>query len=108
MTSAAHPLDRHSIRLPGYDYSQPGAYFVTLVAAGRQCLFGEVIDQTVWLNRFGEIVQSEWQRTPYLRREVELGALIAGFKSSVTRRINLLRSIPNLPVWQRNYGACPA
>jgi len=27
---------RRSIRLPGYDYTQPGAYFVTLVTSGRE------------------------------------------------------------------------
>lgn len=32
-----------------------------------------------------------------------LGALIAGFKSSVTKRINMLRDTPGMPVWQRNY-----
>ena len=29
--------------------------------------------------------------------------MIAGFKSSVTRQINLLRATPSMPVWQRNY-----
>ena len=32
-----------------------------------------------------------------------LGALMAGYKSAVTRRINQLRDIPNGAVWQRNY-----
>ena len=32
-----------------------------------------------------------------------LGALIAGFKSSATKRINALRKSPGVPVWQRNY-----
>jgi putative transposase len=32
-----------------------------------------------------------------------LGALVAGFKSSTTKRINLLRSSPGAAVWQRNY-----
>jgi hypothetical protein len=35
---------RRSIRLPGYDYSQPGAYFITVVTEGRAGLFGEVVD----------------------------------------------------------------
>ncbi len=33
---------RRSIRLPGYDYSQAGAYFVTIVTQDRACLFGDV------------------------------------------------------------------
>ena len=28
---------------------------------------------------------------------------MAGFKSSVTKRINIARGTPNAPVWQRNY-----
>jgi REP element-mobilizing transposase RayT len=32
-----------------------------------------------------------------------LGALIAGFKSSVTKRVNKHRNLPGHPIWQRNY-----
>ena len=34
---------RRSIRLKGYDYARNGAYFVTLCAHQRECLFGEII-----------------------------------------------------------------
>lgn len=34
---------RRSIRLPGYDYGQPGMYFVTICVEGKACLFGEVV-----------------------------------------------------------------
>ncbi|HOQ32791.1 MAG TPA: transposase, partial [Candidatus Hydrogenedens sp.] len=37
--------DKHhrcSIRLWGYDYSQSGAYFITLCTHERRCLFGEI------------------------------------------------------------------
>jgi len=30
------PHSRHSIRLKGYDYTQAGMYFVTLVTRGRE------------------------------------------------------------------------
>ena len=35
---------RKSIRLDGYDYSDAGAYFISVVAQGRLCLFGSVVD----------------------------------------------------------------
>ena len=35
---------RRSIRLEGYDYTLAGAYFVTIVAWRRECLFGEIMD----------------------------------------------------------------
>jgi putative transposase len=28
------------------------------------------------LNQLGELVQNEWQRTPQIRREIELGAFV--------------------------------
>ncbi len=32
-----------------------------------------------------------------------LGAIIRGFKSATTKRINIFHNTPGLPVWQRNY-----
>jgi REP element-mobilizing transposase RayT len=53
---------RRSIRLKGYDYTSPGAYFVTLVTKDRQCLFGEVQVEEMYLNPFGVLVDNEWCR----------------------------------------------
>ena len=55
---------RRSIRLREYDYSRPGAYFVTIVTQGRACLFGEISDGQMSLNPAGESIQSWWQRLP--------------------------------------------
>jgi putative transposase len=63
---------RRSIRLPGYDYRQAGAYFITLVAQDRACLFGEVIDGEMRVNEYGIIVQEEWFRSADIRREIRL------------------------------------
>ncbi len=61
---------RQSIRLPGYDYSQAGFYFVTICCYQRQCLFGDIADGVMQLNQYGEIVAEtyQWlsQRYPYL------------------------------------------
>ncbi len=63
---------RRSIRLKGYDYTQPGAYFITLVTHERTPLFGEIVDGTMRLNPFGEIVRTEWFQTADLRSYVQL------------------------------------
>jgi REP-associated tyrosine transposase len=63
---------RRSIRLPGYDYSQPGAYFVTACTHGGGPLFGEVIDGVMHANRFGRIVQACWFDLPRHDRHVVL------------------------------------
>ena len=52
--------NRRSIRLQGFDYSQAGAYFVTICAQNRECLFGEIVDGEMWLNDAGRVVQKCW------------------------------------------------
>jgi putative transposase len=44
---------RQSIRLKGYDYSQPGAYFVTLVTHQKKCWFERL--------EFRAVVEQEWR-----------------------------------------------
>ena len=52
---------RRSIRLKEYDYSQPGAYFVTICVDQRQCLFGDVVDGQMVLNQYGMVVADIYQ-----------------------------------------------
>lgn len=155
---------RRSIRLRDYDYTQCGAYFVTICAHERHGIFGRVIDGEMICNEWGHIVHEEWNQTAILRPYVELdafvvmpnhvhgiilidggytvgaqyiggqrigaqyigaqciaplhpkrgatpqnvaptslGAIVRGFKSAVTRRINRLPNAPEHPIWQRNY-----
>ena len=132
---------RRSIRLKDYDYSQAGAYFITICTHNKECIFGKVVNGEMVLNKCGKVVQEELDRSAKIRREIELdtfvvmpnhihgivvivesnvgatgrsplpkeptpksvGAMMAGFKSAVTRQINELRDTPYAPVWQRNY-----
>ena len=69
--------DRHhrrSIRLPGYDYTQPGAYFVTICTHQQEPLFGNVVNGAMVLNEYGQIVEEEWRNTTQLRPYVTLDA----------------------------------
>lgn len=67
---------RRSIRLKGYDYSQAGAYFVTMVAWQREALFGEIVNGEIELNRYGQIVLNAWFDLPRHYRYVELRAFV--------------------------------
>jgi hypothetical protein len=67
---------RRSIRLKGYDYSQVGAYYVTIVTYHRDCLFGEVVNEEMILNDFGKIVDECWRAIPEHFPSVELGAYV--------------------------------
>jgi hypothetical protein len=69
-------LRRRSIRLPGYDYAQAGAYFVALCTHGKECIFGEIVDDMVRLNKYGEIVREEWLRTAEVRSNVTLDEFV--------------------------------
>ena len=54
-----------SIRLKGYDYSQTGAYFITLCTERRVCLFGDVVGGEMQLNPVGRMVETVWNELPY-------------------------------------------
>ena len=55
------PLEsRRSVRLMGFDYAEPGAYFVTIVTQERSCLFGEIIEGQMQVNRAGEAITRWW------------------------------------------------
>jgi REP element-mobilizing transposase RayT len=47
---------------------------------------------------------SNLSNPPQLRRHSNsLSSIIAGFKSTTTKRINVIRETPRIPLWQRNY-----
>ena len=153
---------RRSIRLKGYDYSQAGGYYVTIVTWHREFLFGEIANKKMKLNKVGKIVEWEWlelpKRLPYIElnthivmpnhfhgilfihenvgatrqgkiisqsgteplqtitpesmdgsplprgpKPASLGAIIAQFKSRVTKRIWIFPEFKDTPIWQRNY-----
>jgi putative transposase len=143
---------RRTVRLKGYDYSQPGAYFVTVCTAARQPIFGRIIKGRMAVTAAGEIVQVGWDALPRHFADVtvdafvimpnhfhgilmilsrdgvgakascrsgcfaptvfgrprgtaagSLAAIVQNLKSVTTRRMNALRSIPRVIVWQRGY-----
>ena len=73
MKPKRNPPRRRSTRLRGYDYSQPGAYFVTICVQRRKCLFGTITDGKMRLNEIGQIVIECWNRIPQHFPSVELG-----------------------------------
>ena len=165
-TPSGHRHHRRSIRLKGYDYSQEGAYFVTIVTWRRDFLFGEIVNKEMRLNKVGKVIEWEWlelpKRLPYIElgayvvmpnhfhgilyihenvgatrkgqtmilpseepmqanspvsidgsplprtlprgpKPASLGAIIAQFKSRVTKRIWKFPEFKETPIWQRNY-----
>ena len=64
MTYDPNRRHRQSIRLRGYDYTQAGAYFVTIVIQNRELLLGEIVDRVMRLNDYGRMVLEEWNKLP--------------------------------------------
>jgi REP element-mobilizing transposase RayT len=72
MTFDPEKHHRRSIRLRNYDYSQPGAYFVTICTYQKQSWFGEIKNGQIYLNQLGKIVADEWLKTCKIRPNFKL------------------------------------
>jgi putative transposase len=66
------PHNRRSIRVQGFDYTRAGAYFVTICAWKRACIFGKAAEGGLVLLKTGEIVVEEWLNTAVIRPYVAL------------------------------------
>ena len=67
---------KNSLRLPDYDYSLPGAYFITLCTQHRLHLFGHICDGKMILNEFGKIVEEVWINLPNHYPNMECGEFV--------------------------------
>ena len=65
-----------SNRMPGWDYSGHGIYFITLCAEGKECIFGFIEHKKMMLNHYGRIAEEEWIKSETIRREIELDAFV--------------------------------
>jgi putative transposase len=52
-------LQRHTVRLPSWDYSWLWWYYLTMCTHKRECIFGEVTNEKMMLNALGRIVEEE-------------------------------------------------
>jgi len=122
---------RRSHRLASLDY-RSGAYFVTLVTAGREPVLGRVRWGRLELTPAGRIVAAEWRAsgqvradvkvdafvvmldhlhgilwlgrgTPQSGRESSLGSIVQHFKGRTTRLLRLEGIGAGRSVWQRDY-----
>ena len=59
-----------SNRMPKWDYSGNGIYFITLVSNKRVCWFGEIIDNKMVYSDFGLIVIAAWNKSFRIRKKL--------------------------------------
>gem|GEM_PF-4324581 len=90
-------------RLKGYDYTQPGSYFITICTHNRIPLFGDMVDGEMRLNAYADDdVGARRRRAPTEQfGKPVLGSIptiVRAFKSAVTRCINAVRNALGAPV----------
>ncbi|WP_162428386.1 transposase [Pontibacter pudoricolor] len=68
--------DRKLNRLNGFDYSRDALYFVTSCVLDKACVFGEVVNEAMQLNKFGCIAEQQWHRLAELYPYVVLHAFV--------------------------------
>lgn len=100
---------RRSIRLADFDYSQEGAYFVTICTRERECLFGEARDGEIQLNDIGVAVHNEWLKSAGIRREIHLDLFVV-MPNHIHGIVFIIQDIPALvgatggrpPIYERH------
>ena len=69
-------LVRNSLRLKGYDYSQPGAYFITICTENKICYLGNIVDGITISYPISDIIREICQEIPEKFQGVDLDAFI--------------------------------
>ncbi|MEA5551501.1 transposase [Anabaena cylindrica UHCC 0172] len=67
---------RRSIRLRGYDYSQPGSYFVTICTQDHECFLGDLVNEDIKFMVRGVIAYQFWLQIPNHFPNVELDEFV--------------------------------
>jgi putative transposase len=65
-----------SARLSGWDYGQPGLYFITICTKNRRHFFGEIINKEMYLNDTGIIADTCWAEIPRHFNNTTLGEFV--------------------------------
>lgn len=92
-------------RIPTYDYSWDGYYFVTICTKDKKFLFGGISNLEIQLSEIGEIAKKYWMEIPKHFRRVTLdewvimpnhihGIIVIGYKEKTSRKS--LEHIANL------------
>ncbi len=121
---------RKSIRLNKFDYSQPGAYFITTNIQDRKPILGQILDGQVVLSDIGKIIEKVWKNLPAHYQTIDLDdfcimpdhfhgiiiikdmkvekhqsltEIVRGFKTYSSREANKICKFTGCAFWQRNY-----
>lgn len=88
-------------RLKDYNYSDAGCYFVTICTNHHENCFGEIKDEKMVLNKFGEIADYVWKRIPGIYKNVILDEYVI-MPNHVHGIIGIIDDFPVGNAFQKN------
>ncbi|OFW53834.1 MAG: hypothetical protein A2163_04240 [Actinobacteria bacterium RBG_13_35_12] len=71
-SSNSSKYHRHSLRIKNYNYSIPGAYFITICTYLKENLLGYISEGKIELKVLGKITAREWLKTFQIRKNIQL------------------------------------
>jgi len=118
-----HNPKRKKMRLPQYDYSQNGAYFITICTQDKKCILSHVVGgdaliaPQIRLTKYGQIAEKYIKNIPGIRKyiimpnHIHLLIVIDGsMKASTPTVSSMIRSFKGLtvkeigkPIFQRSF-----
>ena len=75
-TDIQKKLVRSSIRLKGFDYSEPAAYFITICTENRVCYLGNIVDGITISYPISDVIREIWQEIPQKFQCVDIDSFI--------------------------------
>ena len=66
---------RNSLRLTGFDYSQEGVYFVTMLIHARRRVLGTIVDGRMKLSETGRVIDKIWAQLPIQFGNIRTGRI---------------------------------
>lgn len=68
--------ERKNMRSKHFDYQKPGYYFITICTNGRQHFFGKIMNEKMFLNKFGKIIYIELLKTQQIRPNIKIDQFV--------------------------------
>ena len=101
------PARRKHIRYRDYDYSNPGAYFVTICTRKMKCVFGNISNEKMILSHIGKIAERIWCEIPNHFQNVNLDEYVI-MPNHIHGIIIILNEEKNIPLTDGKGDACIA
>ena len=92
------------MRLKDYDYSQNGAYFLTLCVKDRHEILGEIKNGQSLLNEYGLVIKEEIENIPIIRKEcvIEKFVIMPNHMHLIAKIATIVGDDGNRPVASRS------